>query len=64
MLFKDITGNKKSKEQLIKSVEKDRISHAQLFFGNTGSAKLALALAFAQYINCFHGSIFLSFYIE
>ena len=29
-----------------------RVSHAQLFFGPEGNEKLALAIAYAQYINC------------
>ena len=52
MLFKEIIGNSSIKTQLLESVKKNRVSHAQLFFGNTGSAKLALALAYAQYLNC------------
>lgn len=52
MLFKEIPGNFLIKNQLIGSVKKNRISHAQLFTGNSGSAKLALALAYARYINC------------
>tara|TARA_B100000427_G_scaffold328769_1_gene342740 strand:+ start:701 stop:1852 length:1152 start_codon:yes stop_codon:yes gene_type:complete len=52
MLFKEIPGNFLIKNQLIASVKKNRISHAQLFTGNSGSAKLALAFAYARYINC------------
>ena len=52
MLFKEIIGNSLVKKQLIKSVRSNRISHAQLFSGKTGSAKLALALAYAQFLNC------------
>lgn len=52
MLFKDIIGNNTIKNQLIEAVKNNRISHAQLFFGNSGSGKLALALAYAQYLNC------------
>ena len=52
MLFKEIIGNNLVKKQLIKSVKNNRISHAQLFSGKTGSAKLALALAYAQFLNC------------
>ena len=52
MLFKDILGEKKVKTQLISSVQNNRISHAQLFIGPEGNNKLALALAYAQYINC------------
>ena len=52
MLFKDIIGNTTIKKQLIEAVKNNRISHAQLFSGNSGSGKLALALAYAQYLNC------------
>ena len=52
MLFKEIPGNNVVKNQLISAVKNNRISHAQLFSGNSGSAKLALALAYARYLNC------------
>lgn len=52
MLFKEIIGQDHIKKQLIKTVEDNRISHAQLFMGPEGSGKLALAIAYAQYINC------------
>ena len=52
MLFKDITGNDLVKKQLIDAVANNRISHAQLFSGKSGNAKLALAFAYAQYLNC------------
>jgi len=52
MLFKEIKGNSKVKKQLIEAVRNNRISHAQLFSGKSGSAKLAIALAYAQFINC------------
>ena len=52
MLFKEIIGNNSVKKQLIEAVRNNRISHAQLFSGKSGSAKLALALAYAQFLNC------------
>ena len=52
MLFKEVTGNSLVKKQLIDAVTNNRISHAQLFSGKSGSAKLALALAYAQFLNC------------
>lgn len=52
MLFKQIIGQEQVKQQLIKSVEDQRIPHAQLFLGPEGSGKLPLAIAYAQYINC------------
>ena len=52
MLFKEIPGNIKVKKQLVRAIKNKRISHAQLFSGNSGSAKLALAFAYARYLNC------------
>lgn len=52
MQFKEIIGQPKIKEQLIKSVKSNRIPHSQLFIGPSGSGKLSLAIAYAQYINC------------
>jgi len=52
MLFKDIPGNKDIKNELISSVKNNRISHAQLLFGEPGSGQLPLAIAYASYINC------------
>lgn len=56
MFFKDIIGQKKVISRLIRSVSEGRISHAQLFSGPEGSGKFALALAYAQYINCHNRS--------
>ncbi|MBR2887655.1 MAG: DNA polymerase III subunit delta [Bacteroidales bacterium] len=52
MQFKDIPGHDEVKQRLINTVSDNRISHAQLFLGNEGCGKLALAIAYAQYINC------------
>lgn len=52
MKFSDIPGHSSIKQRLIRSVTTNRVSHAQLFFGHEGYASLALALAYAQYINC------------
>lgn len=52
MQFKDIIGQEEIKKRLIKTVKDNRISHAQLFLGPEGNEKLALAIAYAQYINC------------
>ena len=52
MLFKDVFGHKNIKELLLNSVIEDRVPHAQLFIGPKGSANLALALAYAQYLSC------------
>lgn len=51
-MFKDVIGHKEIKQRLITSLQNGRISHAQLFAGNTGYGSMALALAFAQYVLC------------
>jgi len=52
MFFKDIPGNQRLKKELVSTVKRNRISHAQVFSGNSGSAKLAIAFAYARYLNC------------
>lgn len=52
MQFKDIIGHRKIKKRLVQTVKENRVSHAQLFLGPEGSGSLALAVAYAQYINC------------
>lgn len=52
MHFRDITGQLEIKKKLIQTVLDHRVSHAQLFFGPEGNEKLALAIAYAQFINC------------
>lgn len=52
MLFSDIIGQNDIKKQLIRTVREQRIPHAQLFRGPEGTGKLALAIAYAQYISC------------
>lgn len=52
MQFKDIIGQHHIKQHLITTVKENRISHNQIFFGTPGNGKLALAIAYAQYINC------------
>ena len=52
MLFKEITGQEEIKKHLIQTVKENRVSHAQLFLGAPGYGGLALAIAYAQYINC------------
>ena len=52
MFFKDVIGQEEVKKRLIRSVTDERISHAQLFSGPEGVGKLALAIAYAQYISC------------
>ncbi len=52
MQFKDVIGHQSLKHHLIQSTLNGRISHAQLFLGPLGNGALALALAYAQFVNC------------
>lgn len=52
MLFQEITGLNDVKQSLIQAITSNHVAHAQLFHGAEGSANLALALAYATYINC------------
>lgn len=52
MLFSEIIGQQQIKQQLLRTAQQGRISHAQLFIGESGFGTLPLALAYAQYINC------------
>lgn len=52
MFFKDIVGQEQIKAKLIQEVAENRIPHAQLFYGKEGTGKLALAIAYAQYLCC------------
>lgn len=51
-MFKDIIGHQAIKERLIRTAQEGRIPHAQLIQGKEGVGKLALAIAYAQYISC------------
>ena len=52
MRFCDIIGQEEVKRQLRQAVREGRIAHAQLFAGPQGVGKLALSLAYAQYVAC------------
>ncbi len=52
MRFSEIKGHEEIKERFIRSVKDNRVSHAQLFIGSEGNGKLAMSIAYAQYINC------------
>lgn len=52
MQFSQILGHQEKKQMLVNSVRQNHVAHAQLFLGKEGSANLALALAYATYINC------------
>ena len=52
MRFCDVIGHTELKKRLAKSIDEGRISHAQLFTGNTGYGALPLAMAYVQYLHC------------
>lgn len=52
MQFKDIVGQRVLANRLTEIIDSGRISHAQMFLGPTASGSLAMAIAYAQYVNC------------
>lgn len=52
MLFSEIYGLSEVKESLIRAVKNNHVAHAQMFLGKDGSPNLAMALAYATFINC------------
>ncbi|MEM8968123.1 MAG: DNA polymerase III subunit delta [Bacteroidota bacterium] len=52
MQFSAIHGLAEVKQHLIQSADTDKVAHAQLFLGPEGGPSLAMALAYAQYLNC------------
>ncbi|MCB2407219.1 ATP-binding protein [Hymenobacter lucidus] len=52
MRFSEIPGQTDVKRVLVQTVHRQHIAHAQLFRGAEGSAALALALAYATFLNC------------
>ncbi len=52
MQFSDIVGLHETKQHLMQAADRGQVAHAQLFVGPPGSAKLAMALAYATYLNC------------
>lgn len=52
MLFSEIIGQQEVKKRFIRTVAEQRIPHAQLLRGTEGIGKLALAIAYSQYICC------------
>jgi DNA polymerase III subunit delta' len=52
MLFSEILGQKRVKDSLIRLHKSERVPHAMIFLGGTGSGNLALGLAFAQLLQC------------
>lgn len=54
MKFNDIPGHEELKENLRQLVASDHIPHAMMISGPSGSGKMMLARAFAQYLHCEH----------
>jgi len=52
MLFSEIVGLPHIKNHLTTTADNNRIAHAQLFVGNSGSGTLPMAIAYAQYLLC------------
>ena len=52
MKFTEIIGQDQIKEQFVQMISNERMPHAQIFLGAKGSGKLALAIAFAQFVLC------------
>ena len=52
MFFSEVLVQQQAKQLLINTVKNQRVSHAQLFLAQQGTHALALAIAYAQYLNC------------
>ena len=52
MLFKELIGQKDIAAGLVRSKAEGRLPHALMFLGPGGNCSLALASAFAQFVNC------------
>ncbi len=52
MQFRDVIGQRPTKELFIQLAKEQRVPHAILLVGPPGNGKLGMALAFAQYLNC------------
>ncbi len=52
MYFQDVIGQELIIKRLISNIKNQRISHAQLFLGQQGNGTLALALAYARFVQC------------
>jgi DNA polymerase-3 subunit delta' len=58
MQFKNIIGQRELIQKLTSMALGGRIPHAQLFLGHQGNQKLALAIAYGQFLNCKNKQIF------
>ena len=52
MQFSAVIGQAALKEQLIREINSEKISHAKLFAGKNGHGSLAMALAYSKYLLC------------
>jgi DNA polymerase III subunit delta' len=52
MQFSAVIGQAALKEQLIREINSEKISHAKLFAGKNGHGSLAIALAYCKYLLC------------
>ena len=52
MQFSVVIGQAALKEQLIREINSEKISHAKLFAGKSGHGSLAMALAYSKYLLC------------
>jgi DNA polymerase III subunit delta' len=52
MRLNKVVGNEKIKEELKQQLRLGEVPHAQLFLGSEGSGNLAMALAYAQTLQC------------
>ena len=50
MNFSDVIGQEATKQRLLQMIKEDRVPHAMLFCGPEGVGKMALAMAFANYL--------------
>lgn len=52
MRFEEVTGQQQLKQQFAQTILSEKVPHAQMFLGSLGHGGLALALAYAQMLNC------------
>lgn len=52
MQFSQIIGLEDIKQTLVNAIQKNHVAHAQLFLGKEGGANLAMAVAYATFLNC------------
>ncbi|MGN7822078.1 ATP-binding protein [Chitinophaga sp. 22536] len=52
MLFSEIIGQAAAQQQLIQSIQQNRLSHAMILLAPEGAGGLPLGLAFTQYLVC------------